>query len=181
LERLVKKAAFLDRDGTINVRAAEHEYIARLADFAFLPGAVDGMARLADCGYELVVVSNQRGVARGIVDEAFLRASEKAINQALAVHGMAVAAFYYCPHEADEDCECRKPRPGMLLRAARERDLDLASSWMVGDSATDIEAGTAAGCRTAAVGSEVAATDATLVAASLGDAAGLICAASEPV
>jgi D-glycero-D-manno-heptose 1,7-bisphosphate phosphatase len=177
LERLVKKAAFLDRDGTINRRAADHEYITRLEDFELLPGAIEGMAELAACGYELMIVSNQRGIARGLVNEEFLRVSEAAINRALSPHGTAVAAFYYCPHEADEGCDCRKPQPGMLLRAAREHDLDLAGSWMVGDSATDIEAGAAAGCRTAAIGAE-AATGATLSAASLAEVAGLICAAS---
>jgi D-glycero-D-manno-heptose 1,7-bisphosphate phosphatase len=149
--------------------------VTELAGFKLLPGAVEGMAELAGCGYELIVVSNQRGIARGIVGEEILHTTEKVLQRALEPLGARISGFYYCPHESDENCDCRKPRPGMLLRAARERGLDLEASWMAGDSMSDIEAGTAAGCRTVAIGPD--ASGATLSAASLGEAAGLICGA----
>jgi D-glycero-D-manno-heptose 1,7-bisphosphate phosphatase len=170
-----RRAAFLDRDGTINVLPPEHQYVTRPEDFELLPGAIEGMARLAGCGYTLVIASNQRGVGRGLVSEEALRACEAIVREALSPHGARVAGYYYCPHLIEDECDCRKPQPGLLLRAARELDLDLGASWMVGDSATDVEAGAAAGCSTAYVGSEAGVT-ANVTAASLGAAAAEICA-----
>jgi D-glycero-D-manno-heptose 1,7-bisphosphate phosphatase len=166
-------AAFLDRDGTINRRPPPHEYVTRLEDFELLPGAVDGIAALSQCGFTLVVVSNQRGLARGMLTVEVLRATETVLQDALRPLGAEIAGFHYCPHDTDEDCGCRKPAPGMLLRAADELDLDLGSSWMIGDSESDVEAGTAAGCRTVSLGE---AKGATLSAATLPEAAELVCA-----
>ena len=131
----LSRAAFLDRDGTINARPAEHQYVTRAEDLRLLPGAIEGMARLAGCGYTLVVASNQRGMARGLLTERVLDEIEAVIEAALEPHGAVIAGFYYCPHQADDPgCDCRKPKPGMLLRAARELGLDLEESWMIGDS-----------------------------------------------
>jgi D-glycero-D-manno-heptose 1,7-bisphosphate phosphatase len=175
VERVTRRAAFLDRDGTINEKPGEHEYVSRVEEFHILPGAVHGLTKLADCGYALVVVSNQRGVARGLVSDDLLRATEKVLQEALRPHGAEIAGFYYCPHELHEKCGCRKPRPGMLLQAASELNLDLAASWMIGDSPSDIEAGRSAGCRTVYLGDEREA-DSTLGADSLEAAANSICA-----
>ncbi len=123
----------------------------------------------------LVVASNQRGIARGMVGDDLLRATERTLQEALAPHGVRIAGFYYCPHEIDEDCDCRKPKPGLLLRAAEELGLDLGASWMVGDSAADVTAGTLAGCRTAFLGPG-AGPEATISAPSLREAADRICA-----
>lgn len=172
---MTRQAAFLDRDGTINQSPPQGEYVTQIEDFRLLPDAVEGMGRLARCGFALVVVSNQRGVAKGLVSEDLLRATEEAIQEALRPAGTAIARFYYCPHELEEECDCRKPRPGMLIRAQEELGLDASASWMIGDSGTDIEAGRAAGCRTAYLGDEPR-VGATLTAASLADAASEICA-----
>jgi D-glycero-D-manno-heptose 1,7-bisphosphate phosphatase len=161
------RAAFLDRDGTLNVKAPEHDYVTSLAGFAWLPGAVEGAATLAEAGFLLAVVSNQRGVARGLVSPKTLVEIEDEIQAALAPHGAAIAAFRYCPHELDEGCDCRKPAPGMILELAADLDLDLASSWMIGDSASDVAAGRAAGCHTALLAPAATSTDADLVADSL--------------
>jgi histidinol-phosphate phosphatase family protein len=99
----------------------------------------------------LAVASNQRGLARGLVSEATLTAIEAEIQRALAPHDVAIAAFRYCPHELDAGCDCRKPKPGMILELARVLQIDLASSWMIGDSRSDVEAGRAAGTRTALI------------------------------
>jgi D-glycero-D-manno-heptose 1,7-bisphosphate phosphatase len=99
----------------------------------------------------LAVASNQRGLARGLVSEATLTAIEAEIQRALAPHDVAIAAFSYCPHELDAGCDCRKPKPGMILELASELQIDLASSWMIGDSRSDVEAGRAAGTRTALI------------------------------
>lgn len=144
----MQPCAFLDRDGTINVRAAEHEYIRDVREFRWLPGALEGMVSIARADLPLIVVSNQRGVTRGLVTLSTLAAIETLIQDALATHGCRVDAFRYCVHDLDEHCGCRKPKPGMLRDAAQEMGLDLSRSWMIGDSADDVEAGRAAGCRT---------------------------------
>ena len=172
--RVSVRAAFIDRDGTINVKAAEHEYVTSEREFAWLPGAVDGLVLLAKAGYVLAVVSNQRGVARGLVDRAVLAAIEERIQQELAPHGVRIAAFRYCIHGPEDRCECRKPRPGLLLTLAEELDLDLRRSWMIGDSDSDVLAGRAAGCQTALVARRAAGAAADLVAESLADAAAVI-------
>jgi D-glycero-D-manno-heptose 1,7-bisphosphate phosphatase len=166
---LTRPAAFLDRDGTLNVRPAEHEYVANPSDFVWLPGAREAMARLHGAGYVLAVVSNQRGVARGLVPMSALRDIERRIQRDLAGFGCRVEAFRYCVHDLDDECECRKPRPGMLRELALDLDLALADSWMIGDTESDVAAGRAAGCRTVLVGSPSASV-ADLVAPSLDQA-----------
>ncbi len=144
-----RKAAFLDRDGVINLDRA---YVSRWEDFEFVPGAIDAMRRLKTAGYALVVVTNQSGIARGYYSEAQYQALTDAMQQALLEAGAAVDAVYHCPHhpkgkvaELAIDCDCRKPAPGMILRAARELNLSLADSILVGDKPSDIEAARAAG------------------------------------
>jgi D-glycero-D-manno-heptose 1,7-bisphosphate phosphatase len=170
-----RPAAFVDRDGTINVQPPEHEYLSGVGDLKVLPGALDGMRALADCGFALVIASNQRGVGRGLISMEDVNAIDAEIRRLLADSGAELAGSYYCPHLNDDDCYCRKPKPGLLLRAAEELDLDLGASWMVGDSGTDIAAGGAAGCRTAYLGDDPPA-EATISAGSLAEAADLICA-----
>lgn len=144
-----RKAAFLDRDGVINLDRA---YVSRWEDFEFVPGAIDAMRRLKQAGYALVVVTNQSGIARGYYSEAQYQALTAAMKQALADAGAAVDAVYHCPHhskgevaELAIECDCRKPAPGMILRAAQELNLSLADSILVGDKPSDIEAARAAG------------------------------------
>lgn len=172
------RAAFLDRDGTLNVRPAEHEYLMSPEDFVWLPGAPEAMARLSEARYVLAVVSNQRGVARGLVSLAALDEIEQRIQRELAGFGCRVQAFRYCFHDLADACECRKPRPGMLRDLARELDLELERSWMIGDTESDVEAGRRAGCRTALVGSDARGFGADLVAPSLGQASSLIATAA---
>jgi D-glycero-D-manno-heptose 1,7-bisphosphate phosphatase len=177
---LRKRGVFLDRDGTLNVKPREHEYVTSEAEFVWLPGAAEGAARLARAGYVLTVVSNQRGVARGLVQPSVLRRIEQIIQVELARHGCSIAAFRYCIHELDEACDCRKPKPGLILQVARELDLDLAGSWAIGDSQTDIQAGEAAGCRTALVAASGNGAEADVVAPSLIKVSRLIVEESQP-
>lgn len=170
----MRPAVFLDRDGTINVRAAEHSYIRNPRDFHWLTGAVEGMVRIARAGLPLVVISNQRGVSRGLVTVPTLGAIEELIQQGLEPYGCRVEAFRYCLHGLSDACECRKPRPGLLHTAARDMQLDLSRSWMIGDGNEDVEAGHAAGCRTIQLTSGASVADRT--ASSLVDAAAIVLA-----
>lgn len=148
----MKKAAFLDRDGVINRKAPEGKYITRWEEMEFLPGVAEAIALLKGAGLSVIVVSNQRCVAKGLITEAELAVLHKRMSDHLAAGGGVIDAIYYCPHEEMPRCDCRKPAPGMLLTAAREHDIDLADSWMIGDSAMDVEAGKNAGCKTARIG-----------------------------
>jgi D-glycero-D-manno-heptose 1,7-bisphosphate phosphatase len=169
-----RRVAFLDRDGTLNVRPREHQYVRSPDDFCWLPGAAEGVARLARAGFALAVVSNQRGVARGLVSGAVLEEIEERIQQELAVYGCRIDAFRYCLHDLDAGCACRKPEPGMLLDLARQLDLDLERSWMIGDSEDDVLAGRAAGCRSALITASGTRSRADVVAGSLYAASELI-------
>src|SRR4051812_20998494 len=146
------KAVFLDKDGTL---VEDVPYNVDPALIRLMPGVAEGLFLLHVAGYKLFVVSNQSGVARGYFPEEALMAVEDKLRALLAMSGVPLDGFYYCPHHpAGEepayavDCDCRKPRPGLVFQAAREHDLDLSRSWLVGDILNDIEAGRRAGCRT---------------------------------
>jgi len=145
----MRRAVFLDRDGTL---IEESGYLDRLERMVFFPYTVDAVRTLNRAGFAVVVVTNQAGIARGIVREAFVGEAHRAISERLAAGGARIDAYYYCPHyrsgvleEYVRACECRKPEPGMLRRAAADLDLDLARSFVVGDRAHDIGAAQAAG------------------------------------
>ena len=145
----LRKAAFLDRDGVINLDRA---YVSRWEDFEFVAGAVDAMRALKKAGFALVVVTNQSGIARGYYTEDQYQALTMAMKQALVESGAGVDAVYHCPHHPADalaglaaGCDCRKPAPGMIFRAARELNLSLPDSILVGDKPSDIQAARAAG------------------------------------
>lgn len=149
------EAVFLDRDGTL---IEEVNYLSRVDQVRLIPGAAAAVRRLNDAGARVVVVTNQAGVARGYFPEDRVAEVHARLSAVLAEQGARVDAYYHCPHHATEgvgayklDCDCRKPRPGMLLTAARDLGLDLSRSWMVGDKVCDLKAGAAAGCRTVLV------------------------------
>jgi D-glycero-D-manno-heptose 1,7-bisphosphate phosphatase len=159
----------LDRDGTLNVKPGEHQYVSSADDFEWLDGAPEGIARLASAGYFLGIVSNQRGVALGATAPAVLRAIEDRIQERLSPLGCRIDVFRYCVHDLSARCSCRKPAPGLILDIAADYSVDLTRSWMIGDDAIDISAGRAAGCRTALIGSDAQAAGADVVAGSLAE------------
>jgi histidinol-phosphate phosphatase family protein len=144
----VKRVVFLDRDGVINRKAAAGGYVTRWQDFHFLPGATEAISLLVRAGWSVVVITNQRCIAKGLLTVPELETIHRKMLHELGKSGAHVEAVYYCPHEKQPPCTCRKPLPGMLLTAAHEHQIDLASSWMIGDSDKDVEAGKRAGCRT---------------------------------
>jgi D-glycero-D-manno-heptose 1,7-bisphosphate phosphatase len=145
----VTKAVFLDRDGVINQKPPEGGYVTRWEDLHVLPGVTEGIAQMKRAGFEVVVVTNQRCIAKGLLTVAELEKMHQQMSDFLVTAGATIDAIYYCPHEAEPVCRCRKPAPGMLLDAARERGIELWASWMIGDSGIDMEAGKNAGCKTA--------------------------------
>jgi D-glycero-D-manno-heptose 1,7-bisphosphate phosphatase len=148
----MNKAAFLDRDGVINRKApTEDEYITRWEEMHIIPGVGEAIALLNRAGFRVIVVSNQRCVAKGLVTTSELDVMHQRMRCELAAVGANIDGVYYCPHEEQPACSCRKPEPGMLFAAAAEHQIDLTSSWMIGDSEKDVGAGRSAGCRTARI------------------------------
>ncbi len=138
----MRKAVFLDRDGTI---IKEKNYISDPAQVELEERVVQGLSMMQDMGLMLVVVSNQSGVGRGLLTEQQVAAVDKRIRDLLEASGVKISAFYHCLHSPEENCNCRKPQPGLLLQAAQELDIDLESSFMIGDKCSDVEAGRRAG------------------------------------
>jgi D-glycero-D-manno-heptose 1,7-bisphosphate phosphatase len=132
-----KKAAFLDRDGVVNKKAAEHHYIHSLRDFVFTEGVFDICVELAGRGFEFIILTNQRGIARGLYTDEDVYEIHEHIKEHFRKHSLPLLAIYYCPHEEGE-CECRKPRDGMLRFAVRDFDVDLQELLMISDSQDDI-------------------------------------------
>ena len=141
------RLVLVDRDGTINVRRPDG-YIDRVEDVVFLEGSIGAFAKLARAGIGSAIVTNQAGIGRGLVQPADVARVNAHVLQTLRAHGADVEHVYCCPHAPADDCACRKPRPGLLLRALRERDVAPENAVLIGDSASDVAAGQAAGVRT---------------------------------
>ena len=165
-----QKAVFLDRDGTINRYVG---FLRNIDDFELLPGVAEAIRQINERGYLAVVATNQPVIARGEVTVDQLREIHNKMETLLGNEGAYLDAIYFCPHHPDKgfpnevaelkrECGCRKPKPGMLLTAAKDLNIDLQESWMVGDGKNDIEAGKAAGCRTALIGEEAFGQDVTV-------------------
>ena len=156
-----QKAVFLDRDGTINIYKG---FLTDIESFELVDGIGDAICRLNEEGYLVIVVTNQPVVARGELSFEKLHEIHRKMETMLGLKGAYLDGIYVCPHHPDKgyigeiselkiDCECRKPKPGLLLRAANDFNVELEESWMIGDSENDIEAGRAAGCKTVFIGS----------------------------
>jgi D-glycero-D-manno-heptose 1,7-bisphosphate phosphatase len=143
------RAVFLDRDGVINENRNDH--VKNWSEFCFLPGACDAIAQLSQAGFPVFVITNQAVINRGLVSPETLADINRRMVREIEARGGRIRAIAFCPHRPDEGCSCRKPRPGLLLRLAREHDVALRSSLLVGDALSDIEAGQAVGCETTLV------------------------------
>jgi D-glycero-D-manno-heptose 1,7-bisphosphate phosphatase len=148
----VNKAVFLDRDGTI---VEDIGYMNSPDQIQFIPGAIEAIKKLNQAGYKVVVITNQAGVARGLITEDMLQTIDKTLHKFILNGGAHLDGLYYCPHHPEhgtypykQACECRKPHPGLIKRAHRDLDVDLSRSFMIGDKATDVEAGKRAGTKT---------------------------------
>ena len=152
----MNKAIFLDRDGTINV---EKNYLYKIEDFEFLPGVIDALKQLQQMGYLLIVITNQSGIGRGYFTETDFHKLNNWMVSTLKAQGITIADVYFCPHLPDaqveeyrKDCECRKPKLGMYLQAVAKHDIDLCSSYAIGDKIRDCAICVATNCRGFLVG-----------------------------
>ena len=138
---------FLDRDGVINENRADH--VKSWQEFRFLAGSREAIARLTQAGHRIIVCTNQAAIARGQVSVETVENIHHRMLASIDEFGGTIEKVYYCPHGKDENCHCRKPRPGMILHACEELDIDLNDAIFIGDSITDLRAGFAAGVRSA--------------------------------
>ena len=149
---MTEAAIFLDRDGVINRRRLDH--VRSWADFEFLPGSLDGLREITRVGAPVVLVTNQSAVGRGLLSEADLGAIHQRMRNVISAAGGRIDAIYACLHTTGSGCDCRKPAPGLLKRAAVDLKLQIETSVLVGDSASDLEAAEAAGCAAILVADE---------------------------
>jgi D-glycero-D-manno-heptose 1,7-bisphosphate phosphatase len=147
----MRPAIFLDRDGTLNVDVG---YLHALDQLELFPWTVDALRLLKRAGFALVVVTNQSGIAQGLIEEGFVEAAHAELQRRLEAEGAGVDGYYYCPHHPmgsvaryRAECACRKPRPGMIEAAVRDLDIDAARSWVIGDKWMDVDLGHAVGAR----------------------------------
>ncbi len=142
-------AVFLDRDGVLNKKPAQHDYVKSFEEFEWNKNAKQLVREICKRGYLAIVVSNQRGISRGMMSREFVDTLHTKINDDLKIEGSHITSFYICEHDYAANCVCRKPNPGLFHRALRDFDIDITQSYMIGDSATDIEAAQKAGCKKA--------------------------------
>jgi len=149
-----RRAFFLDRDGVLNRRAPAGDYVRSVDEFVWLAGAREGVRRLNDEGWLVLVVTNQRGIARGLYTAADVEAIHARAQRDLRAIGAHIDGFYFCPHGDEDHCACRKPQPGLILRAAQDWNVELAASFLVGDDERDVEAARRAGVRARRIASD---------------------------
>src|SRR5262245_9324198 len=141
-----RPAVILDRDGVLNKKPPQAHYVGSWQEFEWLPGAREALRLLKEAGYRVILVSNQAGIARGTMTMSSLDQIHERMKQDVIEAGGQIDAIYFCPHDWDESCECRKPKPGMLFQAQRDHNLDLSRTVFIGDDERDAQAADAAGC-----------------------------------
>jgi histidinol-phosphate phosphatase family protein len=149
----LKKAVFFDRDGVINKERKDH--VKTVAELEIFPDIVEPIKRLKNAGFLIIVITNQSAINRGLTTDGKINQIHTTIQSFLKKNGTAIDRFYYCSHRPDENCDCRKPKPGLLVMAADQMDIDLKSSWLIGDKDTDLQAATQAGCRAIKIDNEI--------------------------
>ena len=147
------KAIFLDRDGVINKERSS--YVKSISELEIFTNVANSIKKLKDAGFLVVVITNQSAINRGLTNHENVDAIHSHIQEYFRKNGTLIDKFYYCPHRPDENCFCRKPNPGLLLQAAKDLQIDLRCSWMIGDSDSDIQAAKNAGCKAIKISLEV--------------------------
>ncbi|MEK7080237.1 MAG: D-glycero-beta-D-manno-heptose 1,7-bisphosphate 7-phosphatase [Patescibacteria group bacterium] len=147
------KAVFLDRDGTININ--EPEYTHKKEDFKLFPETIPALKKLSKTDYKIIIITNQSGIARGYYTESQMKKLHKWMVQDFKKKGIRIDGIYYCPHGPDDNCFCKKPKPGMLLKAGEDFGLNLSKSWIIGDGSRDIIAGREVNVKTIKIGGKI--------------------------
>lgn len=142
------RAVFLDRDGTVNVGTPTHERVDSVEKVELLPNTLAALKLLSKLNYYVFFVTNQAGLAEGLITEAKFDAINEKVLKLIEPSGIKIEKTFVCPHGEDSNCECRKPKPGLLISAAREYEIDLSQSWMIGDRTSDVMTGVNAGTKT---------------------------------
>ncbi len=155
----LKKCVFFDRDGIVN-QSPGAGYVERPEDFHLQPAFVEAVRVVQSKGYVSIVITNQQGVGKGLYSAKMVEDLHQSVREVLQPERLDLLDLFYCPHLSSEDCNCRKPLPGMILKAAAKHGIDLTKSWMVGDREGDVVTGHAAGCRAVLVASGKTAADA---------------------
>ena len=161
----LKRVAFLDRDGVINKKLPEDNYVTKWGEFEFLAGTLEAIPRLNDSGFLVIVITNQRGIGRGLMTTEDLNDVHEKMVDVVEARGGSIDKIYFCPHDKNDNCECRKPKPGMIFEAIDDLksqgiEVDIKNSYFFGDSEKDIIAGRTAGVRTVAIGKPLKGCDA---------------------
>lgn len=152
VQRVKSPAIFIDRDGVINHRRAG-DYVLDWSQFTFVPGIRGALNQISGLGLPMIIISNQAAVGKGLLARNVLEDITVRLQTSLGADGTRLDAAYYCPHRIEEDCDCRKPKPGMLYKAADDLNLELTGSIFIGDSYTDVQAARSAGCKPVLFGS----------------------------
>lgn len=147
------KAVFLDRDGVLNTK--KDDYVKKTSELEIFPFISESIKKLQKEGFKVIVITNQSAINRGLMNDNDLEKIHDEIQRFLIKHGTKIDAFYHCPHTPSENCFCRKPKPGLLLRAIGDFSIDVNQSWFLGDSDSDILVGTTVGCKTIKIKNEV--------------------------
>jgi histidinol-phosphate phosphatase family protein len=142
------KCVFLDRDGVINKKAPEGDYIKKWNEFKFLPGVKETVRRLNKAGFLVIIITNQRGIAKGLMTEGDLKDIHAKMIEEFKKDGAKIDGIYYCLHDEKDNCNCRKPKIGLFLEAKKDFNIEMSESCLIGDSESDILAGQKAGCKT---------------------------------
>jgi D-glycero-D-manno-heptose 1,7-bisphosphate phosphatase len=142
--KIKNKAAFLDRDGVINY---DYGYVGKIEDFVFLPGVFEGLQLIQNLGFKIIIITNQSGIGRGYYSLEEYELLIEYMKETLKQNNIHITDIMFCPHRPEQNCFCRKPKPGMILSASNKYDIDLKKSFLVGDNITDIQAGRNAGVK----------------------------------
>ena len=147
------KAIFLDRDGVLNVK--KNDYVKTVSELELFPFILQPLKKLQNAGFKLIIITNQSAINRGLTTHEEIKKIHLELEKFLKNDNITIDGIYYCPHRPDENCSCRKPKPGMIHQAVTDWNLDVHSSWFVGDSESDVEAGKSVGCKTMLISSKL--------------------------
>jgi len=149
----LKRAVFFDRDGVINKE--KKDYVKTVTELEIFSNIVEPIKCFRNAGFLIIVITNQSAINRGLTTDEKINQIHTTIQNFLRKNGTVIDRFYYCPHRPDENCICRKPKPGLFFMAAAQMNIDLKSSWMIGDKDSDLQAATIAGCRSIKIDNEI--------------------------